>query len=174
MRSRMLALAVMSALALSASNFAQAATGEPPGNARIDLRLDPAPCAAAAAANDDDKVIANCGALIDNDKTAKPDRIKALVARGAAFARRDMVDRAIGDDTSALQLDPSQADVFNARGELWRKKGDRPRAVADFAAAIKLNPQHAAARANNRELAQELERLGAEIAIKSKARPPAK
>lgn len=144
---------------------ASAATGAEPAK---DLRIDPAPCVAAAAASDDDKIIGLCGALIDNEKTDKADRIKALVARGAAFGRQDMTDRAIGDYTVALQLDPSQASTFNARGELWRKKGDRPKALADFGVALKLNPDHFVAKANYKSLALELEKLGALKAVAGK------
>jgi tetratricopeptide (TPR) repeat protein len=139
-----------------------------------DLQADPAPCVAAIAASDDDRIIAVCGALIDNGKTLKADRVKALVARAGAYDRKDQADRAIADDDAALQLDSTLADVFNARGELWRRKGDRPRALADFAAAIKLNPRHEAARANYRSLALELERIGAQMAIKNKPNPPLK
>jgi tetratricopeptide (TPR) repeat protein len=129
--------------------------------------VDPAACMAAIAANDDDKVMAECGALIDNEKTAKADRIKALVARAAVFARKDQLDRAISDDGEALRLEP-QADLYNSRGELWWKKGDRPKALADFAAAIKLSPDHPAAKGNYKRLAQELERLGALMAVAGK------
>jgi len=139
-----------------------------------DPQIDPAPCVAAAGANDSDRIIAVCGALVDNDKTLKADRIKALIARAGAYDRRDMIDRAIGDYDTALRLDPTLADIFNARGELWHKKGDRPRALADFGAAIKLNPQHEAARANHRSLALELERIGAQMAIKNRSTPPLK
>jgi tetratricopeptide (TPR) repeat protein len=151
------------------------ATGAEPST---DPQADPGPCVAAAAAGDADRIIAVCGALIDNEKTLKADRVKALIARGAAYDRKEMIDRAIGDYDTALRLDPTLADIFNIRGELWRRKGDRPRALADFGAAIKLNPQHEAARANYRSLAQELERLGAQMAIKpgppSKSSPPLK
>jgi tetratricopeptide (TPR) repeat protein len=141
------------------------ATGtEPATGAQVDF----APCAAAAAADDADRIIAVCGPLVENDKTPRPDRIKALIARAGAFAAREMPDRAIGDYDTVLRLDPTLADIFNARGELWRRKGDRPRALADFGAAIRLNPQHEAARANYKSLAQELERLGAQMAIKNK------
>jgi tetratricopeptide (TPR) repeat protein len=139
-----------------------------------DPQVDPAPCVAATAANDDDRIIALCGVLVDNEKTAKADRIRALIARAGAYGRNDQIDRAIGDYDTALRLDPALADIFNARGELWRRKGDRPRALADFGAAIKLNPQHEAARANYKSLAQELERLGAQMAIKNKAIAPGK
>lgn len=141
------------------------ATGDKPST---DPQVDAAPCVAAAAGNDADSVIAVCGALIDNAKTAKPDRIKALVARGSAYDRKDMPDNAIGDYDTALRLDPTLADVFNSRGELWRRKGDRRRALADFAAAIKLNPDHPTAKDSYKSLARELERLGAQMAVAGK------
>jgi tetratricopeptide (TPR) repeat protein len=141
------------------------ATGaEPPR----DVRIDPAPCVAAASASEDDKIVDVCGALIDNEKTERADRIRALMARGGAYARKDMIERAIGDYDALLRLDPTLADIFNARGELWRRKGDRPKALADFGAAIKLNPDHATARGNYKSLAQELERLGALMAVNNK------
>jgi tetratricopeptide (TPR) repeat protein len=141
------------------------ATGaEPPR----DVRIDPAPCVAAAGASEDDKIADVCGALIDNEKTERADRIRALMARGGANARKDMIDRAIGDYDTVLRLDPTLADIFNARGELWRRKGDRPKALADFGAAIKLNPDHPTARGNYKSLAQELERLGALMAVNNK------
>ena len=140
----------------------------------IEPPIDSAPCVAAAAADDSEKILSACGALIDREKTLKADRIKALVAHGGAFARKDEVDRAIADYDTALRLDPTLADIFNTRGELWRKKGDRPHALSDFAAALKLNPQHEAARANYKSLALELERLGAQMAIKNRPSPPLK
>ena len=130
--------------------------------------VDPSACLSAMSAGDDDKVLGECGALIDNEKTAKADRLKALIARAGTFTRRDQVDRAVADYDVALRLDPAQADLFNARGELCWKKGDRPKALADFAAAIKLNPDHPAARGNYKRLAQELERLGALKAVAGK------
>ena len=163
--------AVIASLLCAALPYGAGATGaEPPANPPA----DPAPCVAAAASGEADKIIAICGALIDNDKTLRADRIKALIARGGAFGRTETIDRAIADYGTALRLDPTLADIFNIRGELWRLKGDRVRALADFAAAIRLNPQHEAARANHKSLAQELERLGAQMAIKNKASPPLK
>lgn len=141
------------------------ATGAEPST---DPQADPAPCIAAAAASDADRIIAVCGALIDNAKAAKADRIKALVARAGAHDRKDMLDSAISDCDAALRLDPALAEVFNSRGELWRRKGDRRRALSDFAAAIKLNPDHPTARGSYRSLAQELERLGVLMAVHNK------
>jgi tetratricopeptide (TPR) repeat protein len=141
------------------------ATGVGPAK---DLRIDPALCLAAALAQDDDKIVNLCGALIDHEKTEKADRIKALMARAAVHVRKDMTDRAIADYDGVLRLDPALADIHAARGELWRKKGDRRKAIADFAAAIRLNPEHVVARTNHRAMAQELERLGALKAVAGK------
>ena len=159
---RTIAAASLLWAALSHSVFA---TGAEPAK---DVQVDPAACIAAAAASDADKIIDICGALIDNEKTARSDRIKALFARAGAYDRKGMIDRAIGDYDTTLRLDPTLADIFNIRGELWRRKGDRPRALADFGAAIKLNPQHEAARTNYKSMAQELERLGALMAVAGK------
>lgn len=130
--------------------------------------VDTARCLGAISESDDEKIASECGALIDNEKTANADRIKALTARARVFVRRDQIDRAITDYDMVLRLDPSLADIFNARGELRWKKGERPKALADFAAAIKLEPDHATARANYKSLAQELERLGALMAVAGK------
>jgi tetratricopeptide (TPR) repeat protein len=141
------------------------ATGSEPGK---DVQADSGPCAAAAAATDDDRTIDLCGALIDNEKATKPDRVQALVARAAAYDRKQMTDRAIADYDAALQLDPALADAHNARGELWRRKGDRPKAIMDFGAALKLDPNHAAAKQNYKSLSLELERIGAMMALAGK------
>jgi tetratricopeptide (TPR) repeat protein len=130
--------------------------------------VDPAACVAAAEANDADKILTECGALIDNAKTARNDRINALIARASAFIRKGEPDRAISDYDVVLQLEPTLADIFNARGELEHKKGDRVKALSDFAAALKLNPNHVSARANYRALGLELERLGAQMAVAGK------
>ncbi|WP_423956516.1 tetratricopeptide repeat protein, partial [Bradyrhizobium sp.] len=145
-----------------ASAHAAYATGTEPEK---EPPFDPAPCLAAISANDDETIAIACGVLIGNGRTAKPDLIKALIARAGVFSRKGQIDRAIADDDTVLRLDPSLADVYNSRGELWWKKGERPKALADFAAALKLYPDHPAARSNYRALAQELERLGAMMAV---------
>src|ERR1700712_258445 len=152
------------------ANGAAAATSDVVGSAQI----DPAPCVVAATARDDVAIILACGALIDSEKTAAPDRIKALTARAGAYDRAGQTERAIADYDLTLKLDPTLADIFNARGELRRKKGDLPHALADFGAAIRLSPQHEVARANYKSLAQELERIGAQMAIKNKPVAPLK
>ena len=162
MRVRLNILVALFLLILAHGAFA---TGAEPVT---DPNADPAPCVAAAVASDADNIIEICGALVDNDKAARADRIKALFARAGAYDRKGMIDRAIGDYDAMLRLDPALADIFNIRGEQWRRKGDRPKALADFGAAIKLNPEHTAAKANYKSMAQELERLGALKAVAGK------
>lgn len=153
---------MLSALSLGA---ARAATG---GEPAVVVQVDVAACLSATAADDMDKAGPACAAVIDNEKTAKPDLIKALIARGALLARHDQIDRAVADDSRALLLDPTLADVFNARGELWLKKGDKPKAVQDFGAALRIDPNHEKAKANHKAIARELERIGAQMAVAGK------
>src|SRR5262245_37722070 len=70
-------IAVVVPLLWLASSDRGFATGAEPDK---EPQIDPAPCFAAISANDDDKIATVCGALIENDKTAKADRIKALIA----------------------------------------------------------------------------------------------
>ena len=163
---RPILIALMAGVAMAGMampHAARAATVEPTGE-----QIDSAPCMAALTVADDEKVIAACGALIGNDKAPKADRIKASIARAAAYDRKGEVDRAIGDDDTALRLDPALADVLNARGELYRRKGDRVHALADFGNAVKFNPNHAAAKANYKALSLEIERIGALMAVNNK------
>lgn len=153
---------LLSALSLGAAHAATG--GEPAAVPQVDV----APCLAAAASDDIDKAASACTAVIDNEKSAKAELVKALIARGALYARHDQIDRAIADDSRALQLDPTLADLFNARGELWLKKGDKPKAVQDFGAALKLDPNHEKAKANHKAMARELERIGAQMAVAGK------
>lgn len=159
----MVGAAIAAAVSGPFASGAFGATGEP-----TEEQIDSAPCMTAVTVNDDDKIIAVCGGLIGNEKAPKADRVKAVIARAAAYDRKHQIDRAIGDYDVALRLDPTLADIFNARGELRRKKGDRPGALTDFGAAIKLNPNHMVAKANYKALALEVERLGAMIAVNNK------
>lgn len=157
---------VLSVLSFSAAHdTVYAATGGEPAAV---VQVDVAPCLAATSADDLDRASSACAAVIDNEKTARDDLIKALIARGALLARHDQIDRAIADDSRALQLDPALADIFNARGELWLKKGDKPKAVQDFGAALKIDPNHEKAKANHKAMARELERIGAQMAVAGK------
>jgi tetratricopeptide (TPR) repeat protein len=160
-----LAIIASAPAVMSAEDFSQGKAAGTPDATGSEVAIDPLPCLAAIAANDDDTIISRCDSLIGNEKNTQSDRIRAVLARAAAYDRKQQYDRAIVDYGTALQLDPAQADVFNHRGEAWRKKGDRPQALVDFGAAIRLDPEHSSARGNYKSLAQELELLGAQMAV---------
>ena len=79
-----------------------------------------------------------------------------------------MIDSAIADyDARAAARSDARRYLQCARRTL-AQEGRPAAALADFAAAIKLNPDHPAAKANHKSLAQELERLGALMAVAGK------
>jgi tetratricopeptide (TPR) repeat protein len=168
-----LPISFIAAIYLLSSFNANAAVDTDPETPPVP-KVDTAPCFAAIAAVDDDRIIAICGDLISNEKVATADRLKAASARGAAYARKDQLDPAIADYDSALKVDLSRPDLLNARGELLRKKGDRPRAIRDFGAAMKIDPQNEAVRANYKALAQEIERMGANMSVQPQPKAPLK
>jgi tetratricopeptide (TPR) repeat protein len=163
-----LAIVVSASAVMFAEDFSQGKAAGTAAATGSEVAIDALPCLAAIAANDDDTIISRCDSLIGNERNTRPDRIKAALARAAAYDRKQQYDRAIADYDTALQLDPAQADAFNYRGEVWHRKGDRPRALADFGAAIRLNPEHSAARASYKSLAQELEIIGAQMALRNR------
>jgi tetratricopeptide (TPR) repeat protein len=160
-----LAIIASAPAVMFAEDLSQGKAAGTPAATSSEVAIDPLPCLAAIEANDDDTIISRCESLIGNEKNTQPDRIRAVLARAAAYDRKQQYDRAIADYDTALQLDPAQADAFNHRGEVWRKKGDRPHALADFGAAIRLDPEHSSARGNYKSLAQELELIGAQMAV---------
>jgi len=78
-------------------------------------QVDISPCLAAVASDEVEKALAVCSAVIDNEKTAEPDRLKAMIARCALLARH-------GPGCSrARELDPnSEKDMANQR-EMMRE-----------------------------------------------------
>ena len=168
-----LPICLLIAVSLFNASSAHAAVDRDPETPPVP-KVDTAPCFAAVAAVDDDKIIAICGDLISNEKVATADRFKAASARGAAYARKDQIDLAIADYDAALKIDLSRPDVLNARGELLRKKGDRPRAIRDFGAAMKIDPQNETVRTNYKALAQEIERMGAKMSVPPQPKAPLK
>jgi len=168
-----LPICFLAAVFLSGACSAHAAVDTDPETPPVP-KVDTAPCFAAVAAVDDDRIIAICGDLISNEKVATADRLKAASARAAAYARKDQLDPAIADYDAALKIDLSRPDLLNARGELLRKKGDRPRAIRDFGAAMKIDPQNETVRANYKALAQEIERMGAKMSVQPQPKAPLK
>lgn len=65
--------------------------------------------------------------------------------RGLALAQRGDYEQAIGEFTSALQLDPASAQAHVHRGDAHRLKGDYAQALADYTTAVRLDPSNALA-----------------------------
>jgi tetratricopeptide (TPR) repeat protein len=86
--------------------------------------------------------------------------------RGNAYQLKGENDLAIADYNKAIVLNDRLALAYNNRGVALRDKGDRPRAFADFTKAAQLDPDLAIAVEHRRELALEVERLGAQMALK--------
>jgi tetratricopeptide (TPR) repeat protein len=56
--------------------------------------------------------------------------------RGYAYVRKGDLDRAIGDFTRALDLEPGNGFSYTGRGSAYRRKGDFARAVDDLRKAV--------------------------------------
>ena len=69
----------------------------------------------------------------------------ALVSRGAAYMKLDMLEQAMEDFDRAVSIDPDYARAYHMRGLAREKHGNDPDALADFDRAIVLNPEYGAA-----------------------------
>ena len=89
-----------------------------------------------------------CGQLAMNDFDAcihmMPNHARAYCGRGTVAALDPLADetRAIGDLTTAIELDPDYADAYFNRGVAYSQL-DTDRAIADLSKAIELNPSFA-------------------------------
>ena len=69
----------------------------------------------------------------------------AIVSRGAAYLKLDMLDLARDDFDRAVKIEPDYARAFHMRGLVSEKRGDDHTALTDFDRAIDLNPDYGAA-----------------------------
>lgn len=69
----------------------------------------------------------------------------ALVSRGAAYLKLDMLDQARNDFDRAIGIDPGYARAYHMRGLVNEKHRDDRTALADFDRAIELDPEYGAA-----------------------------
>jgi tetratricopeptide (TPR) repeat protein len=97
----------------------------------------------------------------------KPDFAQAFSDRGAAWYFKGEYQKAIDDYSEAIRIEPNRARTYTNRGAAYRKKGDRVRALQDYAAAIRLDPGDKTAALNHKEIALEVERLGALMSQKN-------
>lgn len=88
--------------------------------------------------------------------------------RGTALQLKGDLDPAIADYNRAIELDGKLALAYSNRGTALRAQGHRPRALADFTTAIRLDPNLDVAVAHRKDLAREIERIGAQMPLKPK------
>jgi tetratricopeptide (TPR) repeat protein len=88
--------------------------------------------------------------------------------RGTAYQLKGDVEAALADYNKAIELDGKLALAYNNRGMVMRAKGNRPRALADFTTAVRLDPELEVAVSHRKDLAREIERIGAQMPLKGK------
>jgi tetratricopeptide (TPR) repeat protein len=79
--------------------------------------------------------ITGCTRIIEDRARGLADRRQAFLERGMAYAQRGEFDRAIGDFTETIKLDPGNAAAFYNRSLAYRAKGEHDRARADCSQA---------------------------------------
>jgi tetratricopeptide (TPR) repeat protein len=62
---------------------------------------------------------------------------RRVVARALACTDQGKLDDAIDDNTAAIKLSPTSADLYEARENAWDTKGDHDKAVEDYNEATK-------------------------------------
>jgi tetratricopeptide (TPR) repeat protein len=83
--------------------------------------------------------------LLTHAMAMDPGHALAVVSRGAAYLKLDMLDQARDDFDRAIEMDSGYARAYHMRGLVSEKRGDDQTALADFNRAIELNPAYGAA-----------------------------
>lgn len=89
--------------------------------------------------HDLDGAIADCDEalrVLPNDRT---NIWSTLYNRANAYERKGEYDKAIGDYSRLLQIDPKSANTLNSRGNAYRGKGDYKHAIDDYTRSIGMN-----------------------------------
>jgi tetratricopeptide (TPR) repeat protein len=89
---------------------------------------------------DADAAIAACSKLLEG-KASKQYMAIWLQNRGASYARKEDLDKALADLNHAVEIDPTVPESYINRAYVLDAKGDSDRALADLAHAIQLNPK---------------------------------
>ena len=66
--------------------------------------------------------------------------------RGAAYANKGQIDKAIVDYDKAIELKPKLTLAYDNRGLAFFQKGQYDRAIADYRKALEIDPSNSSAR----------------------------
>jgi tetratricopeptide (TPR) repeat protein len=88
----------------------------------------------------DDETITGCDAVIASGRMKGDDLAAAYGARGYAYNRKGMYDRALADHNTAIEMNPREAMAFNNRGWTYNNMKQYQRALQDFEEALRLRP----------------------------------
>jgi tetratricopeptide (TPR) repeat protein len=96
--------------------------------------------------------ITACTPIIDDPKSPVASRMRALKSRGIAYFYSRDLDRAFADFSTAIELDPADAQAYSNRGLVSQWRNDLDGAKRDYDRAIALDPKLDAGFANRGNL----------------------
>ena len=144
----------------------------------ITLIVASAPCAALAQINQDwksckaedpdDATVSACTHLIETNELGPDDRAVAYCHRGAAYWRKGDYDKALADESKAIEINPEFADAYMTRGAFFVDTGDYDQAIAETSRAISIDPRNVRAYSNRafaRGRTVSLDRYGRTVAV---------
>src|SRR5581483_11990112 len=88
----------------------------------------------------EEKKIAACTKIVDNERESVDVRIKAFFQRAWAHSYRMEAEPAYADAGEAIKLDPKRSDSYDTRARIMAYIGEVDRPIADYTAALELKP----------------------------------
>lgn len=89
-----------------------------------------------------DLAIAGCTRMLQRPKESPLNKAMAYNYRGIAFAKKNQLEEALADFTSAIRFDANKVEAYNNRGNVLQKRSDWDRAIAAYTQAILRDPKY--------------------------------
>jgi tetratricopeptide (TPR) repeat protein len=90
----------------------------------------------------DDAIVSACTNLIETNELGPEDRAVAYRHRGAAYWRKGDNDKALADESKAIEINPDFADAYMTRGTFFVDTGDYDQAITETSRAISIDPRN--------------------------------
>ena len=116
-----------------------------PSAALAQINQDATSC---KAEDPDDATVSACTHLIETNELGPDDRAVAYCHRGAAYWRNGDYDKALADESKAIEINPEFADAYMTRGAFFVDTGDYDQAIAETSRAISIDPRNVRAYSN--------------------------